>query len=185
MSTDLSHVRLGTSSWAYEGWQGLVYQRAYPKSRFSQDTLAEYAGYEMDGIPLFRTVGIDHSFYRPASATQLAHYARQVSDDFRFCSKVYGKRSPSRPLRIFPATEPKPGNPIHDFLISARFGTWCGRRHKRVWDRNLVRSFLSFSTGAWSLPPFLKRWTDFSAHCHQDHSTQQKFATPQFLDRVT
>jgi uncharacterized protein YecE (DUF72 family) len=74
--TDLRYVRLGTSSWAYEGWQGLVYQRAYTKSRFSQDALAEYAGYEMDGILLFRTVGIDHSFYRPASAAQLAHYGR-------------------------------------------------------------------------------------------------------------
>jgi len=60
----------------YEGWQGLVYQRAYPKSQFGQDRLAEYAGYEMDDSPLFRTVGIEHFFYRPASATQLAHYAR-------------------------------------------------------------------------------------------------------------
>jgi uncharacterized protein YecE (DUF72 family) len=89
MSTDLSHIRLGTSSWAYEGWQGLVYQRTYPKSRFSQDTLAEYATYGNNGIPLFRTVGIDHSFYRPASAAQLAHYASQVPEDFRFCSKVW------------------------------------------------------------------------------------------------
>jgi uncharacterized protein YecE (DUF72 family) len=88
LSTDLSHVRFGTSSWAYEGWQGLVYQRTYVKGRFSQDTLAECAGYEMDGIPLFRTVGIDHSFYRQASATQLAHYTRQVPEDFHFCSKV-------------------------------------------------------------------------------------------------
>ncbi|TLY25351.1 MAG: hypothetical protein E6K66_03910 [Nitrospirae bacterium] len=54
----------------------MVYQRAYPKSRFSQDRLAEYAGYEMDDIPLVRTVSIDHFFYRPTSATQLAHYAR-------------------------------------------------------------------------------------------------------------
>lgn len=59
--------------------------------------------------------------------------------------------------------EPKPGSPIHDFLMPARFGTWSGRRHKRAWDRNLVHSFLSFNAGAWSLPPFLKRWTDFSA----------------------
>ncbi|MEP6959869.1 MAG: hypothetical protein ABI980_14160 [Nitrospirota bacterium] len=44
MSTDLSHIRLDTSSWAYEDWQGLVYQRTYAKSRFSQDALAEYAG---------------------------------------------------------------------------------------------------------------------------------------------
>jgi hypothetical protein len=70
---NLSPIRFGTSSWAYEGWQGLVYQRTYPKSRFSQDTLTEYAGYAVDGTPLFSTVGIDHSFYRPASAKQLAH----------------------------------------------------------------------------------------------------------------
>ena len=82
-----------------------------------------------------------------------------------------GKKSPSRPLRIFPVTEPKPGNPTHDFLISVRFKTWSGRRHKRAWDQNLVRSLLSFSAGTWSLPPFLKRWANFSAHCHQDHST--------------
>lgn len=86
---DTSTPRFGTSSWAYEGWQGLVYHRTYPKSRFSQDTLAEYAAYRMQGSPLFSTVGIDHSFYRPASAKQLAHYAEQVPDEFRFCQKVW------------------------------------------------------------------------------------------------
>jgi uncharacterized protein YecE (DUF72 family) len=80
---------MGTSSWAYEGWQGLVYRRSYPKNRFSRDTLAEYASYAVDGAPLFRTVGIDHSFYRPATASQLAHYADQVPDEFRFCLKVW------------------------------------------------------------------------------------------------
>ncbi len=68
---------------------GRGYQRTYTKNRFSQDALAEYAGYRKDSIPIFRTVGIDHSFYRPASAVQLAHYASQVPDDFRFCSKVW------------------------------------------------------------------------------------------------
>ncbi|SLM48470.1 conserved protein of unknown function [Nitrospira japonica] len=84
-------VRFGTSSWAYEGWQGLVYHRAYPKGRFSQDTLAEYAAHTFhDGeSPLFRTVGIDHSFYHPADANQLAHYAGQVPDGFHFCQKVW------------------------------------------------------------------------------------------------
>jgi uncharacterized protein YecE (DUF72 family) len=86
---DTSTSRFGTSSWAYEGWQGLVYHRTYPKSRFSQDTLGEYAAYRMQGSPLFSTVGIDHSFYRPASAKQLAHYAAQVPNEFRFCQKVW------------------------------------------------------------------------------------------------
>jgi len=41
------------------------------------------------------------------------------------------KRSPSQPMRIFPATEPKPGSPTHDFLIPARFVIWSGYRHDR------------------------------------------------------
>ena len=53
--------------------RGLLYQRAYTESRFSQDALAEYTVYEMAGILLFRTVGIDRSFFRPANAAQLAH----------------------------------------------------------------------------------------------------------------
>jgi hypothetical protein len=122
-------------------------------------------------VPLFSTVGIDHSFYQPASTRQLAHYAEQVPEHFRFCSKVWEE-----------ITIPAFANP-------PRYGAKAGKPNPRFLDtgafRNLVRSFLSFSAGAWSLTPFLKRWTDFSAHCHQDHSTQQKSAIPQFLDRVT
>lgn len=83
------HVRFGTSSWAYEGWQGLVYRRAYPKSRFSKDSLAEYAAYEYRGSSLFRTVGLDHTFYRPPSVTQLAQYAAQLPPGFDVCSKAW------------------------------------------------------------------------------------------------
>lgn len=86
---DLAHVRFGTSSWAYEGWQGQVYRRPYAAGRFSRDSLAEYAAYAPGGSPLFRTVGIDHTFYRPATPAQLAHYAAQVPSDFHFCSKVW------------------------------------------------------------------------------------------------
>jgi uncharacterized protein YecE (DUF72 family) len=122
--TDLRYVRLGTSSWAYEGWQGLVYQRAYTKSRFSQDALAEYAGYEMDGILLFRTVGIDHSFYRPASAAQLAHYAKQVPEDFRFCSKVWEE-----------ITIPTFGN-------LPRYGAKAGKPNPRFLDSSMFRDLV-------------------------------------------
>ncbi|MBU6431726.1 MAG: DUF72 domain-containing protein [Nitrospirae bacterium] len=120
MSTDLSHVRFGTSSWAYEGWQGLVYRRTYPKSRFSQDTLAEYAGYAVDGAPLFSTVGIDHSFYRPASASQLAHYAEQVPDHFRFCSKVWEEITIPAYANL-PRYGAKAGKPNPRFLDAGAF----------------------------------------------------------------
>lgn len=83
------HIRLGTSSWAYEGWRGQVYQQAYAKSRFAKDCLKEYAAYEHGGTRLFRTVGVDHSFYRPPTATQWADYAAQVPEDFRICSKAW------------------------------------------------------------------------------------------------
>lgn len=86
---DLARVRFGTSSWAYEGWQGQVYHRTYAAGRFSKESLAEYAAYAPGGPPLFRTVGIDHTFYRPATPAQLAHYAAQVPSDFHFCSKVW------------------------------------------------------------------------------------------------
>ncbi len=39
-------VRFGTPTWAYEGWQGLDYQKPYAKGRFKKDCLAEYARYE-------------------------------------------------------------------------------------------------------------------------------------------
>lgn len=86
---DRHSIRFGASSWTYEGWQGLVYKRPYPPSRFTKDALAEYAIYEYAGAPLFRTVGIDHTFYRPATVKQLAHYASLVPTDFHFCSKVW------------------------------------------------------------------------------------------------
>ena len=55
-------VRFGTSSWAYEGWQGLIYHRPYAKSRFSRECLSEYAAFRHEDRPLFDTVGIDHTF---------------------------------------------------------------------------------------------------------------------------
>jgi uncharacterized protein YecE (DUF72 family) len=120
VSTDLSQVRFGTSSWAYEGWQGLVYQRTSPKSRFSQDTLAEYAAYAVDGAPLFSTVGIDHSFYRPASAKQLAHYAEQVPEHFRFCSKVWEEITIPAYANL-PRYGAKAGKPNPRFLDTGAF----------------------------------------------------------------
>jgi len=82
-------VRFGTSTWAYEGWQGFVYNKSYPKKRFKQDCLAEYASYEYQGERLFQTVGFDFTFYGPPSANLLQHYAAQLPPDFKACSKVW------------------------------------------------------------------------------------------------
>jgi uncharacterized protein YecE (DUF72 family) len=84
-----SLVKFGTSTWTYEGWQGLVYNRSYPKGRFKQDCLAEYAQYRYKDQPLFRTVGFDFTFYGPPTARQLAHYATQLPSGFLACSKTW------------------------------------------------------------------------------------------------
>ena len=82
-------VRFGTSTWTYEGWQGLVYHKAYAPNRFKQECLAEYSQYRYRGEPLFGTVGFDQTFYRPASPAQLTSFAHQLPSGFEVCSKVW------------------------------------------------------------------------------------------------
>jgi uncharacterized protein YecE (DUF72 family) len=82
-------IHLGTSTWAYEGWKGEVYRLDYKKNRFKQDCLGEYAQYQYEGEPLFRTVGFDYTFYGPPTSQQLAHYASQLPADFKACAKVW------------------------------------------------------------------------------------------------
>ena len=76
-------ARLGTSSWNYPAWAGLVWDGDYPESQLSKQGLTAYARH-----PLFRTVSLDRAFYRPLTASQYAAYAAQVSDDFRFVVKA-------------------------------------------------------------------------------------------------
>ncbi len=78
-----STLRLGTSSWTYPGWAGLVWDREYPDAQLSRHGLRAYAQH-----PLFRTVSLDRSFYRPLSVAQFAAYAAQVPADFRFVVKA-------------------------------------------------------------------------------------------------
>src|SRR5579884_2787171 len=82
-------IRFGTSTWAYEGWQGIIYQQRYDKRRFKQDCLAEYARYVYRGHPLFRTVGLDLTFYGPPTVELLSHHAKQLPEGFEMCSKVW------------------------------------------------------------------------------------------------
>lgn len=77
------HVRLGTSSWNYPGWNGLVWDGDYAATNLSRHGLAAYAKH-----PLFRTVSIDRSFYRPLNVAQFAEYTSQVGPDFRFVVKA-------------------------------------------------------------------------------------------------
>jgi uncharacterized protein YecE (DUF72 family) len=77
-------IRFGTSSWTYPGWTGLIYQKEYPATGATARMLKEYTQW-----PLFRTVGIDSFFYRPASKRTLQDYAAALPEGFRCVSKVW------------------------------------------------------------------------------------------------
>lgn len=79
-------MRFGASSWNYPGWAGLVYHREYQGRGASARMLQEYAAF-----PLFRTVGIDSSFYAPPTEETLASYARYLPPGFPCVSKVWNQ----------------------------------------------------------------------------------------------
>jgi uncharacterized protein YecE (DUF72 family) len=76
-------IRLGTSSWFFPGWRGLVYDGVHPQVALSKRGLEAYAQ-----IPLLRTVSLDRTFYAPITAVQYQGYARQVPDHFSFVVKA-------------------------------------------------------------------------------------------------
>jgi uncharacterized protein YecE (DUF72 family) len=94
---------LGTSSWTFPGWAGIVYATTYPTSRLARHGLTAYARH-----PLLNAVNIDSTFYRPHTAEQLARYAADVPQDFRFVVKAYcGLTSvPDSPRAVRAGIEP-------------------------------------------------------------------------------
>lgn len=94
-------IYIGTSSWKYPGWTGVIYNKKYKTQKeFNETALAEYAEH-------YPTVGIDHTYYDWPSPKGIQKYAAQVPTHFRFGLKVteaitvlrfpklprYGKRS--------------------------------------------------------------------------------------------
>lgn len=77
-------VRLGTSSWSFPGWRGLVYANAATPSTLARAGLAAYAAH-----PLLGAVGVDRTYYAPVAAEELARYAEAVPASFRFVVKAW------------------------------------------------------------------------------------------------
>lgn len=77
-------MRLGTSSWSFPGWAGIVYDRVGSPQELARVGLEPYARH-----PLLRAVGIDRTYYAPISREQFAAYAHVVPDAFRFLVKAH------------------------------------------------------------------------------------------------
>ncbi len=81
-------VFIGTSSWKYPGWCGMLYDPAryeyrgkFAQTRFNRDCLREYA-------EVFKTVCVDAAYYTFPSQQYLERMVNQTPDDFLFGLKV-------------------------------------------------------------------------------------------------
>ncbi|CAH2778395.1 MAG: FIG003003: hypothetical protein [uncultured Paraburkholderia sp.] len=76
-------IHLGTSTWSFPGWNGIVYGDEYSNSKLSREGLMAYGAH-----PLLKTVSIDRSFYQALTVTEYLRYAQQVPEHFRFIVKA-------------------------------------------------------------------------------------------------
>src|SRR5271168_5170416 len=81
-------ILIGTSSWKYEGWLGMLYtperyvtRGRVSRAKFEKTCLAEYA-------EVFKTVCLDGGFYQFPTARMLDGIFAQAPDDFRLALKV-------------------------------------------------------------------------------------------------
>ena len=102
-------LRMGTSSWSFPGWRGIVYPGSSTTSQLAKEGLRDYAKH-----PLLRTVGIDRTYYAPVTGEEWARYADQLPGDFVCCIKA--------PASITSYTAPGAGVPLPnpDFLSAER-----------------------------------------------------------------
>jgi uncharacterized protein YecE (DUF72 family) len=76
-------LRLGTSSWSFPGWEGLVYDRRASEQVLARRGLGAYAQH-----PLLGAVGVDRTYYAPVEREVFAGYAEAVPGRFRFLVKA-------------------------------------------------------------------------------------------------
>lgn len=75
-------IHIGTSSWKYEGWKGLVYKRPYKSIKeFNETCLSEYA-------ETYDAVGVDHTYYAWPLPSTFEKYVAQTPANFKFCLKA-------------------------------------------------------------------------------------------------
>src|SRR6266581_8363226 len=84
------NVFIGTSSWKYPGWFGVIYDRdryvwrgRFSKARFERDCLGEFA-------QTFPAVSVDATYYKFYKPPELEEFTAQVPAKFQFAFKVCG-----------------------------------------------------------------------------------------------
>jgi len=106
-----TEVRLGSSSWSFPGWTGIVYAKEASQLQLARAGLPAYARH-----PVLRTVGIDRTFYGPVPVETFRVWADAVPPEFRFLAKAHEE------LTLF------------HFPQRARYGARQGQRNARFLD---------------------------------------------------
>ncbi len=132
-------VRFGTSTWNYPGWQGLVYHQDYGTKGAPAKMLAEYAAF-----PLFRTVGIDSSFYGPPTEDVLHSYAENLPAGFPCVSKVWSQLTIHRFTKAQDPARAGKVNP--DFLNADLFGEEIYQLYQRHFQDHTGPFVFEFQT---------------------------------------
>jgi len=76
-------ILLGTSSWSFPGWKGIVYDREVSATVLARHGVRAYARH-----PLLRCVGVDRSYYAPLSPGDLEDLRAHTPPSFRFVLKA-------------------------------------------------------------------------------------------------
>jgi uncharacterized protein YecE (DUF72 family) len=115
-------VFIGTSSWKYSGWCGMLYDEAryvyrgkFAESRFEKNCLSEYA-------EVFKTVCVDAAYYKFPARRYLEGMVSQVPADFQFGFKVTDEITVKR-FQNLPRFGARAGQINHNFLNADLFAT--------------------------------------------------------------
>jgi uncharacterized protein YecE (DUF72 family) len=115
-------VYLGTSSWKYAGWRGMLYNEAryiyrgkVAESRFERDCLAEYA-------EVFKSVCVDAAYYKFPDRRHLEGMMSQVPEDFLFGFKVTDEITIKKFTNL-PRFGERAGKPNENFLNADLFAS--------------------------------------------------------------
>lgn len=98
-------IFLGTSSWKYRGWEGMIYQGGYSsEAQFQRQSLREYTSY-------FPCVGADFTFYTWPNAEMMSYLLDSTPENFRFCPKVTKRIT------------------MAEFPAHSSYGQWAGKKN--------------------------------------------------------
>ena len=98
-------IFLGTSSWKYRGWEGVIYKGHYAnEAHFQRVALREYTSY-------FPSVGVDFTYFLWPQKDMMSFLVESTPDNFRLCPKVTKRITMDR----------FPNLPIH--------GKWAGQKN--------------------------------------------------------